>query len=407
MPQFAVAADTSLVFVELGCCVAGLALLARLAGRWGISTIPLYLLGGLAFGNGGLVPLRFSEEVVHVGGEIGVVLLLFMLGLEYSGDELRTNLKKGLPSGCVDFALNFPPGVAAGFLLGWHWLAAVLLGGVTWVSSSGIVAKVVGELRWTANRETPAILAVLVLEDLAMALYLPLVAVLLVGREPAAAACAVLVALGSASTILFVAIRYGAALSRWLLHDSDEVILLSTFGIVLLVAGICERVQVSAAVGAFLVGIALSGPVVPKAHVLIGPLRDLFAAMFFLFFGLQINPAELVPVLVPAALLGVVTGGTKFLTGWLAARRAGAGAAGRWRAGAALVSRGEFSVVIAGLGAPLEPRLGTLAAAYVLLMAVAGPVLTRVVAAAVPEPSATAATEENGFGTLDTQGRAH
>lgn len=402
MALFADAADTSLVFIELGCCVAGLALLARLAGRWGVSTIPLYLLGGLAFGHGGLVPLRFSENVVHLGGEIGVVLLLFMLGLEYTGDELRANLRAGLPSGVADLALNFTPGLAAGLLLGWDWLAAVLLGGVTWVSSSGIVAKVLAELRWTGNPETPSVLAVLVLEDLAMAVYLPLVAVLLVGLGPAAAAGAVVIALGTALAILFVAIRYGATLSRWLLHDSDEVILLSTFGAVLLVAGIAKRLQVSDAVGAFLVGIALSGPMVAKAHRLIGPLRDLFAAMFFLFFGLQTDPAELLPVLPAALLLAAATAATKVLTGWWAARRAGVAGPGRWRAGAALVSRGEFSIVIAGLGADMEPRLRSLAAAYVLLLAVAGPVVTRLVGSAFPPRLPTAAVEENGPRTLDT-----
>ena len=377
--------------------------MARLAGRWGISTIPLYLLGGLAFGNGGLVPLRFSEEVVHVGGEIGVVLLLFMLGLEYTSDELRANLRVGLPAGIADFALNFPPGLAAGLVLGWDTLSAVLLGGVTYISSSGIIAKVLGELRWTDYPETPTILAVLVLEDLAMALYLPLVAVLLVGRGPAAAVVGVLVALLTASTILFIAVRHGPALSRLLARGSDEVILLSTFGLVLLVAGVAQRLQVSAAVGAFLVGIALSGPAAEKAHELIGPLRDLFAAMFFLFFGLEIDPKALPPVLLPAALLAAFTAGTKILTGWWSARRAGVESAGRWRAGAALVSRGEFSIVIAGLGAAREPRLGSLAAAYVLLLAVTGPVLTRVVASTLGGAAKNAVSRgENAGPTLDS-----
>jgi monovalent cation:H+ antiporter-2, CPA2 family len=403
MGLFADAPDISLILIELGCCVAGLALLARLAGRWGVSTIPLYLLGGLAFGNGGLVPLRFSEEVVRVGGEIGVVLLLFMLGLEYTSEQLRANLRVGLPAGVADFLLNFPPGVAAGLIVGWDGLSAVLLGGVTWISSSGIVAKILGEMRWTENPETPAVLAVLVLEDLAMALYLPLVAVLLVGRGPAAAAASVLVALATASTILFIAVRHGTALSRLLSHGSDEVILLSTFGVVLLVAGIAQRLQVSAAVGAFLVGIALSGPIVPKAHRLIGPLRDLFAAMFFLFFGLEIDPASLPPVLLPAALLAAGTAATKVLTGWWSARRAGVGSEGRWRAGVVLVARGEFSIVIAGLGALREPRLGALAAAYVLLLAVAGPVLTRLLASpALPGQSDADARAENERPTLDT-----
>ncbi len=111
-------------------------------------------------------------------------------------------------------------------------------------------------------------------------------------------------------------------------------------------------------------------------------MRDLFAATFFFFFGLEIDPASLPKVLPLAAALGVVTVLTKLLTGWLAARRMGIEGPGRWRAGAALVARGEFSIVIAGLGvsAGLEPRLGPLSAAYVLLLAVLGPILARFVA---------------------------
>jgi CPA2 family monovalent cation:H+ antiporter-2 len=110
---------------------------------------------------------------------------------------------------------------------------------------------------------------------------------------------------------------------------------------------------------------------------LLAPLRDLFAATFFFFFGLQIDPATLAPALPGAVLLGVVTAGTKVLTGFWAARRSGIDGSGRLRAGMALVARGEFSIVIAGLGAGLEPQLGPLSAAYVLFLAVLGPILVR------------------------------
>jgi monovalent cation:H+ antiporter-2, CPA2 family len=112
--------------------------LGRLASRIGFSSIPLYLLLGLAFGNGGLAPLKVSEDFIHVGAEIGLLLL----GLEYTGEELKHHLRTTLPSGAVDLALNFPPGLIAGLLLGWSPLASVLLGGVTYISSSGIIAKV-------------------------------------------------------------------------------------------------------------------------------------------------------------------------------------------------------------------------------------------------------------------------
>jgi CPA2 family monovalent cation:H+ antiporter-2 len=369
--------DIASIFIELGASVVGLAVLARVAIRWGFSAIPLYLLAGLAFGNGGLLPLGLSTGFIHIGAEIGVLLLLFMLGLEYTGDELRDSLRVGLPAGVVDFLLNFPPGLVAGLLLGWPALPAVLLGGVTWISSSGIIAKVLAEQRRLHNPETPTVLTVLVLEDLAMAVYLPLVAVLLLGGSAITVATSVLIALVAVTLVLFVALRYGGAISAWAAHESDEVVLLTTFGAVLLVAGLAQRLQVSSAIGAFLVGVALSGPIAQQSHRLLAPLRDLFAATFFFFFGLEIDPATLPPVALPALALGVVTALTKALTGYWAARRAGIDRRGRLLAGMALVARGEFSIVIAGLGTALEPQLGPLSAAYVLFLAVLGPLLAR------------------------------
>jgi CPA2 family monovalent cation:H+ antiporter-2 len=370
--------DLSLIFIELGAAVVGLAMLARIASRWGFSAIPLYLLAGLAFGNGGLAPLNLSKGFIWLGGEIGVLLLLFMLGLEYTGDELKENLRRGLWARLADLAFNFPPGLIVGVLLGWNPLAAVLLGGVTYISSSGVIAKLMTELRRLENPETPTVLSVLVFEDLAMAVYLPLVAVLLAGGGPKKIALSVSVAVAAVFLVLLVAVRYGQPLSRSVAHESDEIILLTTFGTVLLVAGIAQRLHVSAAIGAFLVGIAVSGPMAKQTHRLLAPLRDLFAATFFFFFGLQIDPATLPPALPMAIGLGVVTTLTKVLTGYLAARQAAVDRRARLRAGMALVARGEFSIVIAGLGAGLEPRLGPLSAAYVLFLAVLGPILARI-----------------------------
>ncbi len=365
------------MFIELGLAILGLAILARIARRWGFSAIPLYLLAGLAFGNGGIAPLNLSQGFIQTGAEIGVLLLLFMLGLEYTGDELKQNLQIALPAGVVDLVLNFLPGLVAGFLLGWRPLAAVLLGGITYISSSGVVAKVLAELGRLNNPETPSILSVLVLEDLAMAVYLPVVAVLLVGGGMKTLAVSITIALVAVLAVLFVAVRYGHSISRFIASESDEILLLTLFGAVMLVAGFAQRFHVSAAVGAFLVGIAVSGPIHEQSHRLVAPLRDLFAATFFFFFGLEIDPASLLPALPVAAALALVTAATKVLTGHWTARRAGVDLEGRWRAGMTLVARGEFSIVIAGLGVALEPRLGPLSGAYVLLLAIAGPLLAR------------------------------
>ena len=369
--------DLSRVLIELGLVVIGLAILARIASRWAFSAIPLYLLAGLAFGNGGLAPLNVSADFIHIGAEIGVLLLLFMLGLEYTGGELVENLRGGFPAAIVDLVMNFTPGLMAGLILRWKPLAAVLLGGVTYVSSSGVIAKMLADLRRLENPETPAVLAILVMEDLAMAIYLPIVAVILAGGGPAGMALSVFLAVASVSLVLLVAVKYGHPLSRLVAHESDEIILLTTFGAILVVAGVSQWLHVSAAIGAFLVGIAVSGPMTEQTRRLLAPLRDLFAATFFFFFGLQIDPATLTPVLLFAVLLGGVTTLTKVLTGYWAAQRAGLDRRGRVRAGLTLVARGEFSIVIAGIGTGLEPQLGPLAAAYVLFLAVLGPILTR------------------------------
>ena len=367
------------LFLELGGVILGLAILGRLASRIGLSPIPLYLIGGLAFGSGGILPLVTAEEFIKPAAEIGVVLLLFTLGLEYNAKELFGSLGASRAAGGIDFGLNFTPGFLIALILGWSPLAAVILGGATYVSSSGIAAKIISDFGRLANRETPTILSILVLEDLAMAAYLPIVAALLVGGGFLSTMISLVVALTAVAVALFVSTRFGERLSARLFSRNDEVLLLSLLGLTLVIAGIADKLLVSAAVGAFLVGLAVSGQAAERAKDLFHPLKDLFAAAFFVFFGLQVNPATIPPVFGVALLLAVVTSATKILTGWLGAARAGIKPRGRLRAGTTLVPRGEFSIVIANLGvaAGLEPALGPTAATYVLITAVLGPLLAR------------------------------
>lgn len=383
--------DAAVAFIEIGAVAIALAALARLAGRLRITAIPLYLLAGLAVGEGGIAPLDISADFIGLVAEIGVLLLLLTLGLEYTSEELRHGLRTGLAPGAVDAVANFVPGFAVGLLLGWDAPGAVLLGGVSWVSSSGIVAKVLNDLGRLGNRETPTILNLLVIEDLAMAAFLPLAAALATGEDAKSTATTIAIALVSVSLILGVALRFGDRLSSLLERGSDESLLLAVFGITLLVGGLAQQLEVSAAIGAFLVGLALSGPVQHRAGALVGPLRDLFAAVFFLFFSFQLRPGDLVGALVPAALLAVLAIAGKLATGWFVAGRAGVGRPGRLRAGATLIARGEFSIVIASLGAGLADgeELGAVAAAFVLLTAIAGPLLARY-AGRTPAPSAVA-----------------
>jgi len=381
MTVAAAGGDAALAFIELGAVAIGLSIVARLAGRLGITAIPFYLLAGLAVGEGGIVPLDVSADFISLTAEIGVLLLLLALGLEYTGDELGSGLRTGVVPGLADAAFNFTPGFVCGLALGWGVTAAVLLGGVSWVSSSGVVSKVLSDLRWMSNRETPAVLNLLVIEDLAMAVYLPIVGGLVAQRAFGETTATVAAALVAVVVILTIALRLGGHLSRLLSGATDEALLLSVFGLTLLVGGLAEQVQVSAAIGAFLVGLALSGPVQHRVGTLIGPLRDLFAAIFFLFFSFQLRPSTLVDAALPAVALGVVATLGKFASARVACRPLGVGRSGRRRAGAALVARGEFSIVIASLGAgtPHGEDLTSVAAAFVLLTAIAGPVLARYV----------------------------
>ncbi|MDN5914151.1 MAG: cation:proton antiporter [Pseudonocardia sp.] len=373
---------TALELIELGAVFFGLGLLGRLANRIGLSPIPLYLIGGLAFGSGGVLPLGDIGDFTTLAGEVGVVLLLLLLGLEYSAAELITGLKRSWTSGILDAVLNAAPGVAVALILGWGAVGAMVLGGVTYISSSGIVAKVLSDLGRLGNRETPVVLSILVFEDLVMALYLPILTALLVGVTFFGGLEAVGISVAVIAVVLLVALRYGRYVSAIVDSSDREVFLLKVLGAALLVAGIASALQVSAAVGAFLLGIAISGSTAENATKLLEPLRDLFAAIFFVVFGLNTDPRAIPPVLGWAIVLVVSTTLTKLVTGWWAARQAGIGNLGRARAGAALVARGEFSIVIAGLGltyAAVPDELSALATAYVLLMAVVGPIAARVI----------------------------
>ncbi|UIP59219.1 cation:proton antiporter [Agromyces marinus] len=371
--------ETTLLLIEVGALLLGMSILGRLAIRIGLSPIPFYLLLGLAFGNGGLLPLAASEEFFATGAEIGVILLLALLGLEYTAEELLIGLKSSRRAALLDGLMNALPGAAFALLLGWGPIAAVALAGVTWISSSGVVAKLLRDLGRLANRETPSVLSILVVEDLAMAFYLPVLSALVVGMSIWQGAIGVAVAVTVVVVILLIALKAGHVISRFFSADHAEPLLLGVLGLVMLVAGLAAEVSVSAAVGAFLVGIALSGRVAENASAVLTPLRDLFAAIFFVFFGLSTDSTQIVGMLLPATALAFLTILTKAVSGAYAARRAGVGTLGQWRAGLVLAPRGEFSIVIAGLAVAsgLEPAIAPFATGYVLVTILAGTFLAR------------------------------
>lgn len=366
--------------IELGVLLLILGAAGALAWRAGLSAVPLFLVAGLLVGEGSAFPAPSAGPFLESAASIGVVLLMLGLGLEFSSTEFTAALRQQAPTGVLDFVLNATPGFVAGLLLDLPVAGALALGGITWVSSSGIVARTIVDLKRLAYRETPSVLSLLVLEDIAMAAYLPLLAVFLAGASVVSGVGSVTVSVAAVAAILALSRFAGPPLERALTHDSAEQVLLRVLGLTLVVAGAAERVGISAAVGAFLVGLAISGKTAQTARDVLEPLRDLFAAAFFLSFGYATDPRHIVPVLPAALALAVVTAATKVATGWYGARRDGVGSRGRWRAGTVLIARGEFSIVIAGLAVAAGiTELNAVATAYVLVLAVAGPIITRIV----------------------------
>ena len=278
----------------------------------------------------------------------------------------------------VDLLLNALPGVGIALVFGLPWPAAFAVGGLTWVSSSGIVAQLLRDLDRVGNRETPAILSVLVLEDLAMAVYLPILLVVLTGGGLGQALGGIGLAVGAVTLALLAATRASHRIGAMLTHEQDEQVMLRVLGLTMLVAAATHLLGASAAVGAFLVGIAIPGSLAERARSILGPQRDLFAAIFFVSFGLATNPRHLLAQLPLALVLALVGILGKVATGWYAARRDGVQRRGRIRAGLTLTPRGEFSVVIAGLAvAAGHTQVGLTATGYVLILAVVGPVLAK------------------------------
>lgn len=365
------------LLLELGIILTVLTILGSAARRFALSPIPLYLLAGLALGKGGIAPVPAAGEFVSTGASIGVVLLLLTLGLEFSIAEFASSMRHHLPSAGVDLVLNATPGAVAGWLLGLDAVGILAMAGITFISSSGVIARLLSDLRRLGNRETPAVLSVLVLEDFAMAAYLPLLAVLAAGGSWWEALLWMTVALVALGGAFLASYRWGHHVGRLISHPDDEQLLLRILGLTLIVAALAEHLHASAAVGAFLVGLTLTGQTADRARNVLGPLRDLFAAVFFLAIGFTVDPADLVPMLPAALALAAVTAVTKVLTGAYAARRDGVARAGRIRAGTALIARGEFSLVIIGLAGSTVAAIGPVATPYVFILAIVGPLLTR------------------------------
>lgn len=377
--------EDGLVLGELGSVLLGLGIAAYIASRIRLSVVPIFLLAGLFFGNGGIVALDLSDEFLDLGAQWGAILLLLLLGLEYSAQELFESVKKRKSLGAVDLVVNFLPGAALGFILGWGFLGALTLGGITYVSSSGIASQFIKDSRLESRESTRRAVGVLVIEDLFLAPYLPVLSALLASLGVATGLISISIALIVTGIALLIGARGFHIPHAPLVMGDSATLLLTVFGSALLASGVATYFGFSGAVAAFLVGLLLTGDVAIVARVRLAPLRDLFSAIFFLFFGLSVDPADIPSVLIPASVLALIGVFTKWVTAWWAVRDLQEDNA-IWRTAVLLIPRGEFSMVIAGLAATslFAVELQALTLTYVTLTTLFASIIMRTVNSKAP-----------------------
>ncbi len=354
--------------------------LGRFGKLVGLPAIPIYMLVGLiASPNSTFFPLNFHAADVELVATFGLILLLFSLGLEFDQDEFYGNAGKLLISGGTRIVINIGVGFALGMWIGWGTREALIIAGMTAVSSSAIITKLLIELRRLANRETPTILGIMVLEDVFIAFYLAVVGVVLGGETDIWAIALQLMISFAFLIAMFAVARWGGrVVSRLVQTKDDELFTILFFGLAVAFGGIGELLGVSDAIGAFLIGLVLGATRLRgRIEQLVLPLRDVFGAFFFLNFGLALDVSTFGEVIVPVAVAVALTLVVNTLGGQIIARQNGLTPTEGLNASAMLQNRGEFALILATLAtaAGLDPRLTPFAGLYVLSMAIVGPIL--------------------------------
>ncbi|MBB5639606.1 cation:proton antiporter [Cryobacterium roopkundense] len=364
--------------ITLGILLVVAYVFGRLGKLVGLPSIPIYMIVGvLASPNTNFFPLDFQSGDIELIAVFGLILLLFSLGLEFDQEEFFGNAKTLLISGGSWVLINMGAGFVFGMLVGWGPREALVIAGMTGTSSSAIITKLLIELRRLANKETPMILGVTVVGDIFIAIYLSIVSVVLSGKTEVWPIVLQLSIAFLFLVVMFSLARWGGrVVSRLMRTKDDELFTILFFGLVVLFAGIGEIIGVTDAIGAFLIGVVL-GASTYRARIerVAVPLRDIFAAFFFLNFGLALNVAEfgsvIQVVLLAVIMTFVLSLGSGVLLAWLHKM----GPREALNTAAIFVNRGEFTLILATLSvtAGLDPRLQPFAGLYVLVMAILGP----------------------------------
>lgn len=376
-----------LVF-EVGTALVLVAIAAIIANKLKFSIIPFLIVLGMLVGPHaptiGIIDLTFieSKEIIQFLGRIGVLFLLFYLGLEFSVGKLMKSGRNIVVGGSLYVAINFVLGLLYGFIVGMPWMETLIIAGLVSVSSSAIVAKVLVDLKRTANPETELILGIILFDDIFLALFLTTMSgVLLAGSTSVLGIItSVLISVGYMLLFFFIARKGSPLLNKWLNIKSDEIFIIVIFATLFFVAGFSETLHVAEAIGALLLGLVFSETDYrDRIEHMVVPFRDFFGAIFFFSFGLSIDPSTLAGAIWLALGAAALTIAGNFVAGMISGRKAGLSHKASTNIGLTIMARGEFSIIVANLGitAGLNPILTPFTALYVLILAIVGPLLAK------------------------------
>jgi monovalent cation:H+ antiporter-2, CPA2 family len=376
-----------LVF-EVGTALLLIGLAALLAGKLKISNVPFLIIIGMLVGphapDFGIIDLRFIEsaEIIHFLGRIGVLFLLFYLGIEFSVGKLIKSGKSIVTGGTIYILINVGLALLYGIILGLPFKEILIVAGIISFSSSAIVAKVLVDLKRTGNNETELILGIIMFEDIFLAVYLSTISGFILSDSASivGSITSTLIALVYMLLFFVVARKATPLLNKLFNISSDEIFIIVVFAILFFIAGFSETIHVAEAIGALLLGLVFSETEhSERIEKLVIPFRDFFGAIFFFSFGLSIDPTTLGGAIWMTLGAVVITIIGNFTAGMIAGRKAGLSHKASSNIGLTIVSRGEFSIIVANLGMAggLMPMLKPFSALYVLILAILGPILTK------------------------------
>ena len=376
------------LILEIGIAVGLVALVGLISNKLRFSVIPFFILIGMVLGQHapqfGTIDLTFTESKPFIDfmGRLGVLFLLFYLGLEFSVGRLIKSGKSIVTGGTVYVVLNFCSGLLIGWLMGLPFKEIMVICGMMTSSSTAIVAKVLTDLKRTANPETEVIMGMIMFDDLFIAMHISFLSGLILTGSSSfwTVAGTSLLALGFILTFLILGRKLVPAIDRLLQEQTSELFILVIFALLFIVAGFSETIHVAEAIGALMAGLVLAdSQYIKRIEQMVLPFKDFFGAMFFFSFGLSIDPTSLSGAVMWASIAALVTLVCNVASGYFASRFSGLKKRNSVDIGFTLAARGEFSIIMANIGkaGKLLPVIQSFVVVYVLILSIVAPLLTK------------------------------